>query len=998
MPAAPPPKVAALPDARATAIPDASDDDRAVRVFISSTFIDMEGERNVLVKQTFPALRTKFRARGVEFLEIDLRWGVTEEEVQSGKTLPICLAEVDRCRPYFVGLLGERYGSLLSQEKLTPELQEAFPVLREGVGRSLTEIEIMQGVLRNRESASRALFFQRDPAWLKTLSAQERAQYETGDDADRAKLGDLKTRIRASGAKIIDYARPEEIGPAVEAALTEQIEARFPEAEAPDAFTQTLRLHGAYARERRGLHIGAAPYLAALDRWMAKADAPPLLITGASGGGKSTLVANWLHDWRNTHPNDIVFEHYLGASPDSADPMLLMHRLWEHLNRATGENVDLPAGNVELMDVASALAQRLAQANVFAERKSANILIALDGLDKLSNEQNMRWLMSVPRVKLVGSSLDGEAKAAALARGWTALDVKPLSDAERGEFIERTLEGWGRKLSPGQIAAFFAHAQAGNPLFLKTVLDELRVTATHARLDERLGIYLAARDMPDLFTRVLQRLEADCDPGLVAKALPLIWASRVGLEETEIRAITGATPLAWATLRNGLGDGLRDQAGRLAFSHDFLRQAVDARYLAGADRKRAAHLAIADQFDKRAANARQAEELPFQLRAAEAWDRLEALLVDLDGLELLRGRGDDELWGYWLPLKARGRDPEALLCGAFEVLAGAAKRWSQANVDLASELDRFLRFAGAFGEPVRRLRESRFTACERLFGADHPDTLASMDNLIHTLAFRDDFGRVQELRQHAFEARMRTLGPDHPDTLSTVLGLADGLILRGDLSSAQDLQERVLEARTRVLGSEHADTLQSMALVASTLSHRGDLEGARALQERVLEAKTRLLGPEHHSTITSMNDLAITLYASGFASGDLDEAQSLQERVLTARLRLFGPAHFDTLAAQTNLALILRGRFEYERAQELQEQVLEELTRQFGAEHHSTLGALSNLAGTLYAQGNLDGALKALERALEGYERLLGLQHPKTRGVSQQVAAIKAAVERRAAN
>ncbi|MSR75881.1 MAG: DUF4062 domain-containing protein [Planctomycetes bacterium] len=41
---------------------------------------------------------------------IDLRWGITEEESQKGETLPIFLREIERSRPYFIGLLGERYG------------------------------------------------------------------------------------------------------------------------------------------------------------------------------------------------------------------------------------------------------------------------------------------------------------------------------------------------------------------------------------------------------------------------------------------------------------------------------------------------------------------------------------------------------------------------------------------------------------------------------------------------------------------------------------------------------------------------------------------------------------------------------------------------------------------------------------------------------------------------------------------------------------------------
>ena len=83
---------------------------RVVRVFISSTFRDFSVERDLLMKRVFPELRRRARSRFVEVIGVDLRWGITEEESQKGDTLPICLREIERSRPYFVCLLGERYG------------------------------------------------------------------------------------------------------------------------------------------------------------------------------------------------------------------------------------------------------------------------------------------------------------------------------------------------------------------------------------------------------------------------------------------------------------------------------------------------------------------------------------------------------------------------------------------------------------------------------------------------------------------------------------------------------------------------------------------------------------------------------------------------------------------------------------------------------------------------------------------------------------------------
>jgi hypothetical protein len=96
---------------------------REIRVFISSTFRDMQEEREELTKFTFPQLRKLCESRGVAWSAVDLRWGITQEEAAEGKILPICLEEIQRCRPFFVGLLGECYGWV--PEEIPEELIEA---------------------------------------------------------------------------------------------------------------------------------------------------------------------------------------------------------------------------------------------------------------------------------------------------------------------------------------------------------------------------------------------------------------------------------------------------------------------------------------------------------------------------------------------------------------------------------------------------------------------------------------------------------------------------------------------------------------------------------------------------------------------------------------------------------------------------------------------------------------------------------------------------------
>ena len=99
---------------------------RTVRVFISSTFRDMHAERDHLVKVVFPELRERMAGRHLHLVDIDLRWGITEEEAEQGKALEICLEEIERSRPFFIGMLGERYGSLLGSLPEDAELDHPW--------------------------------------------------------------------------------------------------------------------------------------------------------------------------------------------------------------------------------------------------------------------------------------------------------------------------------------------------------------------------------------------------------------------------------------------------------------------------------------------------------------------------------------------------------------------------------------------------------------------------------------------------------------------------------------------------------------------------------------------------------------------------------------------------------------------------------------------------------------------------------------------------------
>lgn len=169
---------------------------REVRVFISSTFRDMHAERDHLVKVVFPALRERLLSYRIHLVDIDLRWGVTSEQANNDQALDLCLQQIDQCRPLFVGLLGQRYGWV--PEEYPDEAVTKYGWIQHETGKSITELEILYGVLRNEKMRGRAFFCFRDPAFLGDLPSERQlhdcAEFPTEKEANKLSPREARTR------------------------------------------------------------------------------------------------------------------------------------------------------------------------------------------------------------------------------------------------------------------------------------------------------------------------------------------------------------------------------------------------------------------------------------------------------------------------------------------------------------------------------------------------------------------------------------------------------------------------------------------------------------------------------------------------------------------------------------------------------------------------------------------------------------------------------------
>ena len=167
---------------------------KTVRVFISSTFRDMHAERDHLVKVVFPALRERLEKYRIHLVDIDLRWDITEEEAQNDRVLDLCLQQIDECRPFFVGILGERYGWV--PESFSDEAANKYGWVQYHTGKSATELEMVYGVLRNPEMHGHGMFFFRDPAFIADLPEAKQCDFRAENEDSAEKLAALKQAIR----------------------------------------------------------------------------------------------------------------------------------------------------------------------------------------------------------------------------------------------------------------------------------------------------------------------------------------------------------------------------------------------------------------------------------------------------------------------------------------------------------------------------------------------------------------------------------------------------------------------------------------------------------------------------------------------------------------------------------------------------------------------------------------------------------------------------------
>lgn len=161
------------------------------KIFVSSTFKDMQYERDMLHTKTQVDLGERFKTTHESFMFLDLRWGINTSQESEGERvkeiLSVCEKEIQESYPLMIVFIGEKEGSLIPFES------------SKGFGKTITQFEIETGI----HQKNKTLFYFRDS--FKNLDDLDKETYLEKDALKKKEIDEYKTNLEKNGALVRHY-------------------------------------------------------------------------------------------------------------------------------------------------------------------------------------------------------------------------------------------------------------------------------------------------------------------------------------------------------------------------------------------------------------------------------------------------------------------------------------------------------------------------------------------------------------------------------------------------------------------------------------------------------------------------------------------------------------------------------------------------------------------------------------------------------------------------
>lgn len=545
-----------------------------ISIFVSSTFMDMQSERDLLRERVLPELEDYAKKYGVNVNFIDLRWGIDTTEVGEEQSTRLiiksCVDEIEISKPYFISLIGERYGwipdfkyilNALYSLDVEGETADEFRDI------SITEFEIRVADMLSKADI-RALYMLRGDIDYRG-DEESRRRLASTVSADLQRIAALKKRIRAAHPEtVFDYhAEWDKTTKRIVGLdkfcdiVTEQLKALI------DADFAGSCASGNWIEEFEGFQESFIARSNAVFRGRdaelsditARVDGKQkiYLISGESGNGKSSLVAKLTELLKDKGE---VYSFFTGVhhNATSVRAMLLCF-----IHALTGEYSDL--------DSDAAIKSFYAELKKLDKDKTHYFVIdAVNQMDGDSDFESLAWLSErlIPdNVKLIVSTTPDfymykklcDASGAVIKLGGLASgDIVSVSDA----YFKKN-----HKSAPKDIVDAIAKkfdAPTGSPLQLKFLLNKVinLNSDDFERIENYKSTYSPAEaisvhireiiadtpsELGECYARFIADIRGMFAPGFADLALMLIAYSNYGFPEKYIARVAEDIGIAYSS-------------------------------------------------------------------------------------------------------------------------------------------------------------------------------------------------------------------------------------------------------------------------------------------------------------------------------------------------------------------------------------------------------------------------------------------------------------------
>ncbi|MDP8256308.1 MAG: tetratricopeptide repeat protein [Candidatus Alcyoniella australis] len=591
---------------------------KARPMFVSSTFRDMQAERDRLRNFVFPLLEERLRERRVHLEPIDLRQGVETSAVpdEAGRemlVLKVCLDEIKRSRPFLFVLLGDRYGWVPPEGRMAAAAQEeGFQA--DLAGKSVTALEVEFGILKkDAEQKRRSFFFFRDPLPCQDPDFNDEFSPDPAVRSGHAKLEALKTKIATDpelGARVHHYQAGWDGRVILSEEWDKQVvdliwpdleeETRALAAQPPPTWEEAERQALAEFVEHRSLgFVGREEITQQLSDVARGDEAQSRLgacITGGPGSGKSALFAHLYSKLTRAQDAQLVLANAAGISARSGSVDAMLRRWIQELADFLNMANPLPEKATE-EDVDNTFYSLLSRAS-----QQLRVVVLIDALNQFEQSvraQHLTWFRpkSWPaNARIIASSLSCQpADILARSEGVARLELQPLAERDAEQIARNVWKRYHRQFNNEVYRALCEKrtsdgaAALGNPLWLNLALEQLNLldaddfsraeqefTGSPEERLQAMQVDVARRlpaEVEGLFDWMLARAEKVHGVGWTRAFTAAIALSRFGWRESDlltlVPSLAPALSPGWAETDY---DALRLASLRRAFRGQVVRR------------------------------------------------------------------------------------------------------------------------------------------------------------------------------------------------------------------------------------------------------------------------------------------------------------------------------------------------------------------------------------------------------------------------------------------